>query len=404
MAFTQHPTHRPKHGRAALCGCTLALLLAAPGCDGDAKPGAQEPPPPEVGFVHPARRNVTSHLEYTGNTQALATAQLQARVQGFLEQINFVEGGLVHKGDLLFVIEKSQYQAAVDKAAAELQAAEAALAGAEADAQLAAELASQQAGPEIDRIIKAARRDAAAATVAEAHATLARAQIDLDYCEVRSPIDGRIGSRQVDIGNLVGRGETTLLATVYQVAPIYVTVAVSESDLLAARRRALEAGRTMDPADPAAADAVPVYVSLADEENFKTRGRIDYIDPTVDRQTGTIGVRLVFDNSDNLLIPGLFVRVRFDLETSEQMLVPQQAILQDQTGQYVLLVDDQGVVGRKRVKVGQTDGADRVVEEGLDLGDRVIVSGQLKARPGTVVSAQPAEPGAEPVPAADSGN
>jgi RND family efflux transporter MFP subunit len=369
---------------------TMAMLVTLSACKEEAPP-AVTPPPPEVQVAPPRMRDVTDYLEYTGNTEALAQVDLRARVPGYLQQINFTEGKPVKKGDLLFVIEKAPFEAAVARAEADVVAKKASLAGAEADAVLAAELADQRAGPEIDRVVKAARRDSAKAAVAEAEAILQNAKLNLGYCEVFSPVDGVISKTFVDAGNLVGQGESTKLATIVASTPIYVTVAVSEADMLRARRAQVAYEATTG-ATKRELTEFKAFVALADSSEFNIEGNLDYVDPAVDRQTGTIGVRMIFKNEDGFLIPGMFVRARIPLDTASRMVIPQTAISQDQAGFFVLAVGPDSTVTRKRIQVGPTDGEDRVVLDGLQTNDSVIVRGLQRARVGGKVSAKQSAP------------
>jgi RND family efflux transporter MFP subunit len=378
---------------AAASVCVATILLMS-GCKAE-EPPPPAPPPPEVQVAPPQMRDVTDYLEYTGNTEALAQVDLRARVPGYLEKINFTEGKPVKKGDLLFVIEKAPFEAAVARAEADVVARKASLAGAEADAILAAELADQRAGPEIDRVVKAARRDSAKAAVAESEAILQNARLNLGYCEVFAPVDGVISRTYVDAGNLVGQGESTRLATIVASKPIYVTVAVSESDMLRARRAQVAYEAANGPVKRELTE-FKAFLALADDGNFNIEGTLDYVDPAVDRQTGTIGVRMVFANENEFLIPGMFVRARIPLDTRSRMVIPQTAISQDQAGFFVLAVGPDGTVVRKRIAVGGTDGADRVVLEGLSAGDSVIVQGAQRARVGGKVSARQAAATASP--------
>ncbi len=369
----------------------MLLLAAAASLGGGCKPTINTfapPPPPEVTVAHPIQRSVTRYLEYTGTTEAYRSVDLRARVPGFLEQVLFQPGAAVKQGDLLFVIDKRTYQAAVDRASAQVLADEAEFKAAESEARIAEELATQRAGSEIDRITKIGRRDAAHAALEAAQAALASARLDLEYCEVRAPIDGRITKNLVDIGNLVGAaGEPTLLARVVSARPIYVSVDASESDLMLVRRSRLALSPEAEPGQIAPGEWRPVDLMTADSNEFDVHGRIDYVDPALDPLTGTIRVRCRFENENEILIPGLFVRVRVFLETSDAILVPDVALLSDASGRYALVVDEQGVVQARRVKIGALDGAARVVLEGLSVSDRVIVNGLQRARPGAEVKA-----------------
>lgn len=372
--------------RLAVWFAACAALLGACKKESDAQKPAP-PPPPEVIVASPASRDVTAYFNYTGVIEASETVELRARVQGFLTKINFQPGKRVSVNDVLFEIDKRQYDAEVQKAEATLQAQEAALTGAENDARLARQLADQNAGPEIDAIIKAARRDVAKANVAEAKAALVEAKLNLDYCTVRAPIAGRISRYLVDVGNLVGRGEATLLAQIVQATPCYVPIDVSEADVLAVRRdKARSEGRESEPGQIKPGIWRPCELALADQAEFKVTGRVDYVEPQLNTDTGTLRVRTRFENTDDTLLPGLFAKVRFPMQTTKSLLVPEAALLSDQLGRYALVVNDQNVVEVRRVKIGALDPAGRVVEEGLKADDRVVVLGVLKARPGSAVT------------------
>jgi membrane fusion protein (multidrug efflux system) len=400
---------------SAALGAALAAAAVA-GCKKEEKNAFVPPPPPEVVVASPVERDVVRYITYTGTVEASEYVELRARVQGFLQKINYEAGQKVKKGDILFVIDKSQYQADLSRAQAEVESAtamvqtalaevqvqEALLVGAEHDAKLARELADQKAGPEIDAIIKAARRDAVKADVEKAKAEVLTAktnierakalvvttQLNLSYCDVTSPIDGRATVNKVDVGNLVGRNEPTLLAEIVQAAPVYVSVDVSESDVLAVRRDNEKQGRPSEtePGRVKPGEWRPTEIALADEEEFKTKGHVDYVDPQMNAATGTLRVRTVYENADYALVPGFFARVRFPMSSTKSFLVPDAALLSDQQGRYALVVGAGDVVEARRVKVGLAEKDMRVVEEGLKPEDRVVVLGVLKARPGAKVT------------------
>ncbi|MEC9373079.1 MAG: efflux RND transporter periplasmic adaptor subunit, partial [Planctomycetota bacterium] len=219
---------RPRNPLRRVAVVATLGVLAAAGCDfGDDPNAFAPPPPPEVVVANPVTRGVTTYLQYTGVIEASEIVDLRARVQGFLESIEFHPGQRVKAGDLLFVIDKRQYEAEVEQAEASVRSLEAALEGADNDAKLARELADQKAGPEIEALIKAAARDSIAAELARAQAAVVEARLNLDFCEVRAPIDGRVTRNLVDQGNLVGRSEPTLLASIVKASPCYVSVDVS---------------------------------------------------------------------------------------------------------------------------------------------------------------------------------
>lgn len=385
---------RSAAGISVLLALAMAVALVA-GCgSGDDRNAYAAPPPPEVIVANPIRRDVVAFNTYTGVVEASESVELRARVQGFLEEVSFDPGQRVNRGDLLFVIDKRQYQAAVDRAEALLRSREAALEGAANDARLARELADQRAGPEIDALIKAARRDAMAADVAAAEAELFEARLNLEFCEVRAPIDGRITANYVDVGNLVGRGEPTLLAKIIQATPAFVSVDVSESDVLAVRRHREHNGDSGDvePGQVSPGQWRPSQLALAGDDEFAIEGVVDYVQPELDLQTGTLRIRTRYENTDESLLPGFFARVRFAMESRESLLVPEAALLSDQQGRFAMVVNDQDEVEVRRVRIGVLDGPMRVVEDGLSEKDRVIVLGVLRARPGSKVTPKTQEP------------
>lgn len=376
-------------------GIGIALLLALAACTGeDAKNEYAPPPPPEVEVAAPLQKEVSRVLSYTGQVTPEATVELRARVQGFLAEMKFGEGQRVKEGELLYVIDEREYRAAVERAEAQVKATKAALEGAINDAKLAEELAAQDAGPRIDAIIKAAKRDTIAAQVEAEKAALATAKLELEYCKIHAPMSGRISETRVDVGNLVGRGDPTLLATIVETRVVYVNVDVSEADVLMVREL-LHVGK--DLADGARASEVAreklrqVYLTIPGMDSVKVDGRINYIDPQLNQETGTLRVRAEFANENERLLPGLFVTMHVPISKYQTMLVPDAALLSDQLGRFALVVDDANTVQMRRVKVGERRGHLREVSEGLQLTDRVVVLGVLKARPGSKVTPKAVE-------------
>jgi RND family efflux transporter MFP subunit len=346
------------------------------------------PPSPAVTVAHPVQRPVSRFVESTGNTEPFEAVDLRARVPGFLEQINFKPGAAVKKGELLFVIDKRTYQAAVDRAEATVHANEAAHKAAESDAKIFEELAAQRAGSELDRITKVGRRDSARAEVEASKAVLESAKLDLEFCEVRAPIDGRITKNLVDIGNYVGAaGQPTVLATIVRSKPIYVTIDSSESNWSLVRNERLRLAPDAKPGEITPGKPRPVHLSTAEDEAFSLVCRIDYVDPALNAASGTIRVRCRFENENEALIPGMFVRLRIMLQEHPAMLAPDIALLTDQGGRFAMVVNDKDIVEVRRVKIGALDGTMRVVESGLTPSDRVIVDGLQRARPGVTVKA-----------------
>lgn len=382
--------------RAAAVALVLPLLVA---CGGeDPKNAYAPPPPPEVEVATPLQKEVTRELSYTGQVTPEASVELRARVQGFLDEMNFIEGQRVKEGDLLYVIDERQYKAAVDKAKAQIDATKAQLAGATNDAKLAEELAAANAGPRIDAIIKAARRDATAAQLEADKATLERAKLDLEFCEIRAPMSGRIRESLVDVGNLVGQGEPTLLTTIVETQVVYVNVDVSEADVLmvrnligAGKAPPVDAPSGAKPADARKGGWREVYLTLPGDNGRRFKGHVNYVDPELNQQTGTLRVRSVFENADEALLPGLFVTLHVPIDTYKTMLLPDAALLSDQSGRFALVVDADNAVQMRRVTVGERRGPLREVREGLKPEDRVVVLGVLKARPGSKVTPKTVE-------------
>lgn len=353
----------------------------------------KEPPkrvvrPPDVTIVQPVQREVPRYLEYTGTTAAVQTVDIRARVPGFLQKMYFEPRAKVKVGDLLFLIDPRQYEASVKQAKGKLDAQKASSKLAQTELQISQQLESKEAISALKLEKKAAERDVAQADVELAEAALDSAKLDLEWTQVTSPIKGRVSRNKVDIGNLVGATEKTLLTTVVDDDPIYVYFNLSELDLLPLLRRIAE--------DPSSKPSVkiPVYLGLADETGYPHEGHFDFAETTVDSSTGTIQVRGIFSNADGLLMAGMFARVRVPVETRQALLIPDIAVQFDQGGKYVLAVDDNDVVQQKRIETAEQVEEMRVVIKGLTPKDRVITTGALRARPGSKVNATaaPAEP------------
>jgi RND family efflux transporter MFP subunit len=295
--------------------------------------------------------------------------------------MHFTPGSDVTRGELLFVIEPSLYQARVDQAAADLASAEAQLEAAAQQLAITRAIFERNAGSRTELVQKTQARDQAQAAVAQTRARLDAARLDLSYTRIYAPNSGRIDRNYVDVGNLVGAGEATLLAAIVRQDPIYAYFDMSERDVLvyrALRRR----GRTV------AAEGEPnkAFMALATDEGFPRKGTVDYVSNQVDPATGTLEARAVFANSEGVIVPGLFVRIRLPFTRGRALLVPEEAVLVDQGGRYVLAVDDQNVVQHRRVEIGPLDAGMRVVERGVARDDRIVVNGTQRARPGSPVT------------------
>jgi RND family efflux transporter MFP subunit len=333
------------------------------------------PPPPEVTVGHPVEREVTIDGEFTGHTVAVETLDIRARVQGNLESVHFTPGARVKKGDLLFVIEPALFQSQVDQARALLEAKEAAYRAAQEQLEITQTIFQKSAGSKTDLVAKKQARDLAQAELTNARASLAAAQLNLSYTHIYAPFDGVIDRNLVDVGNLVGSGGATLLATMVRYEPIYAYFQMSESELLRYRE-----GHSSGNGDD------QVQLGLATDTEFPYTGRVDYIGNRVDPETGTIELRALFANPDGAILPGLFARVRVPMIHQRAVLVPDSAIASDQGGQYVLVVDDKNQAEYRRVHVGPSveDGL-RVVEDGVGPADAIVVNGLQRARPGIEV-------------------
>jgi RND family efflux transporter MFP subunit len=338
-----------------------------------AAPAAPAPlPAPKVTVASVEQRLVTDYEELTGHVDATETVELRARVSGHLETVNFTAGQLVAKGDVLFTVDPRWYQAQFDLASARATLAE-------NEARRADDLLRAHA-------FSAEEAEGRLARAAEARAQLATARLDLEHTQVRAPIAGRIGRALVTPGNLVSGnpGGATLLATIVATGDAYVYADVDESTLLKFNRLSREhrlltrAGR------------VPVELQLADETDFPREGYIESADNRVNPATGSLVLRMVFPNTDQALIPGLFARVRIPVGAPQPaLLISERAIGTDQSQKFVLAVDHHNTVAYRTVRLGPTVDGKRVVREGVQAGDTIIVNGLQRVRHGMTVDPEP---------------
>ena len=343
----------------------------------------QAPPPPKVTVAKPVEQQVTRYFEATGNTAAVNSANLVARVQGFLTEIKYTDGMPVKKGEHLFTIEPEPYQVKLQQAQAAEAASQASQKQSEADFERQQELVQRQAASRAAFDAATAKRDTDKAKVLQAQADSRTAQINLDYTRVMAPFDGIVTARQVSVGELVGGSGTQVLATIVQLDPIYVNFNASERDVLHVRDMLYKRGQK-------AVDLLgtEVEVGLQTDQGYPHKGKLDYIAPTVNPGTGTLAARAELVNPNRLMLPGFFVRVRVPLAETSAMLVPSVALGSDQAGRYVLVVNGENVVEQRKVEVGPTVGEMTVIESGLKADDRVVTAGILRAVPGQKVDPQ----------------
>ena len=361
---------------ALVAACLLATVLSAP-------VRAQQGAPPPAVLVQPAELTpIADQAEFIGRAAAMDKVELRARVKGFLGPRKFNDGDQVKKDEVVFTIEPETYQAAVDQKNAQRDSAQAALTNADLQLQRATELLRTNTGTKQTYDQRLSEQLQAKANLEDAKAQLRDAEIQLSYTEIKSPIEGRIGRAVVSPGNLVSP-DSGVLATVVSETPIRVLFPVTQRELLEARR------------DASIGDPPAVRLKLADGSLYKEKGKLDFIDITVDPKTDGQIIRATFDNKDNLLTDGQTVRVILEDNKPKAMVtVPQQAIALDQTGPYLFTVDDKNVVHLQRVKTGNARSGQLVITEGLKAGDKVVVQGQQRIRDGMTVAPSVVAPAA----------
>jgi len=378
--------------RSVPVAALLAASLLSVAC-GEKQTAA--PPPPEVYVADVVQRDVPIYLELVGQTLGFQDVEIRARVEGYLQRVAFTEGSLVHKGDLLYEIDHKPLEAALANAKADLATARAHLQKTETDVARLRPLAAEQAvsRQELDNALSA--RDAAQAQMDARQASVDSAELDLGYTWIRAPLEGLAGTTEVKAGNLVGRGESTLLTTVSQLDPILFRAGISEAEYLNVARRAEELKREH------AGEPVTVQLLLADGTVHPQPGRVDAVERAVDPTTGTISVQFAFGNPDRILRPGQYGRARFVLEERKgALLVPQRAVQELQNLYSVATVGADGKVAFRNVKVGPRVDSLWLISDGLKPGERVVVEGLQRIKDGTVVNAKPVAAAAEPAAAA----
>ena len=378
----------------------LLVLCVLTGCKRPA-PALVQPPTPEVIVTKPSIQNLTNPLEFNGNAAAVETVEVKARVSGFITEIHFSDGQRITKGDPLFSIDQRPYLVVRDQARADVAKALAELNELESEVARYKNLLPKAVVTREQYEILVAKRDVAKAMLDKSRATVAQAELDLEFCQIISPLTGRVSTREVDVGDLVtGTGSSaTRLTTVVTTSPIEVYFDTDERALLLARQRAIakRGGEGVTWRDIKELE-IPVTARLVTEELFLHKGILDFVDIGVKPTTGTVRCRGLLPNPEELITPGMFMRVQMTTAEPERtMLVPERAIGIDQGRKYVAVVSNANRVEYRTVTTGRSvparNGMLRVIEEGLDKNDRVVISGMSRAREGSTV--QPVEETAE---------
>jgi RND family efflux transporter MFP subunit len=377
----------PTSARALHVGL-LAFALA--GCGQAQQPAQAPPPPPTVTVANPIKRTITDYDEYVGRFVAIDSVEVRARVSGYLESVHFTDGQTVRQGDLLFTIDRRPFQNTLEQVRANLTQAKSNLIYAESDLARGQQLVRERTiAEQVFEQRAQAKRNAEAAVLAN-EAAVRQAELDLQFTELRAPVTGRIGDRKVSPGNLVsggtaaGTATTTMLATIMSTDPIRFEFTFDEASLLRYERLTKDSK-----SGEAWGAATPVTLRLIDEKGFSHQGKMDFIDNTIDRASGTIRARAVFANGAGLFTPGMFGRVRVPAsQPYEALLVPDAAVGTEQARKYVLVVAADNTVSQRYVTLGDVIDDLRVIKTGLSGEDRLIVNGMVRARPGGKVTPQ----------------
>ena len=366
----------------AHCAGALALGVSIAGC-GEKK--APPPPPPAVQVAQVIQRDVPIYVEAVGQTRGSKEVEIRARVEGYIQSVDFAEGTTVQQGQRLFTIDPKPFEATLAQAKGRLAESQAQLAKARQDVARYTPLAAKNAIPRQDLDTAIAVEQAATAGVEAESAAAKSAEIDLGYTRVVSPVTGLVGKAEVKTGNLVGRGESTLLTTVSTIDPIHVRVAFAERDYLTMVRRKLQAVKEHVP-QPTPSDSATIEMVLADGSLHPQRGKVFFVDRAVDPTTGTLLVEIEFPNPDKIVRPGQFAKIRAPVDFRRgAILVPQRAVQEVQATYNVAVVAPGDTIQIRPVKRGASLGTLCVIEEGLQPGERVVVEGLQKVQKGMKV-------------------
>ncbi len=388
---TQHRGSQALRHRPAAIGPLLLLALLA-GCQRPAPP-LIEPPPPEVVVAPPLTRDLAETLEFTGNAAAVETVEIKARVSGFITQVHFEDGQRVERGDPLFTIDQRPYAVVRDQAKAEVAKAVAELKELENEVGRYKTLLPKMVVTQEQYEIIVAKRDVAKAMLDKATAAVAQAALDLEFCQVDSPLSGRVSTREVDVGDLVSGSSNgaTRLTTAVTTAPMRVYFDADERALLRARQQAIadRGGKAVEWRNVKELK-IPVTAQLVTETGFPHQGILDFVDIGVKPTTGTVRCRGEFPNADGLITPGMFLRLRLTIgQPQPTVLVPELAIGVDQGRRYVAVIDAENRVIHRPVETGRSvanpAGILRVIERGLDGDEQLVISGLARARDGSLV-------------------
>lgn len=363
--------------RIVTCAALIVCGLYAP-ADAQTK---QEPPAVPVGVIAAEKKPVTQAFDFVGRVQAVDRVQVRARVTGYLEDVLFKEGDLIQGGAPLYHLEKGLFEAAVGQAEGALERSKATKTLTEVQLARAEDLLARNAGTVVARDQALSADQSAKGQITTDEANLQTAKINLGYTSIKSPITGKVGKTSITKGNVVGPDSGPLTVIVSQ-DPMYVSFPVSQREFLRAR----EVGHKIDVTD------ITASLRFADGSSYKPVGKINFVDPSVDRSTDTILVRAAFPNPDHVLVDGQFVRVGLEIGTPEEkVVIPQAALISDQQGVYVFVASD-GKAAVRRIKPAGESGSGVIIDQGLNVGELVIVEGLQGMRPGAPVQATPLPP------------